>query len=153
MTTTIAVPRDAGLEPVVRMLGVHEALLLDRLAEGVFDEPINAQWCAEFFADPRHHVAVALDAGVVVGMATGVHYVHPDKPNQLFINEVGVAEPWRRRGIGRRLLTVLLAHATSLGCESAWVLTEPSNGTARRMYAATGGIEQPESPVLIEFRT
>lgn len=137
----------------VRMLGAHEAHLLDCLHDDVFDDAIDPAWRAEFFADPRHHLAVALDGDMVVGMASGVHYLHPDKPHELFINEAGVAQPYRSRGIGRRLLRALLAHATTLGCESAWVLTESSNRAARRMYAAAGGAEQPDAPVLIEFRT
>jgi ribosomal protein S18 acetylase RimI-like enzyme len=137
----------------VRVLGAHEAHLLASIDADVFDDPIDPAWCAEFFADPRHHLAVALDGDRVVGMASGVHYLHPDKPPELFINEVGVSEPYRCQEVGRRLLRVLLGHATTLGCESAWVLTEATNTAARRMYAAAGGTEQPEPPVMIEFRT
>jgi len=64
----------------------------------VFDNPINAEWTREFLADPRHHIAVAIDDGLVVGFASGVHYIHPDKPAELWINEVGVAPAHRRRG-------------------------------------------------------
>lgn len=137
----------------VRLLSAHEAGMLTYVAPDVFDEPVDSAWCAEFFADPRHHLAVALHGPLVVGMASGVHYLHPDKPNELLINEVGVSEAYMNSGIGRRLIAALLAHATTLGCESAWVLTEPSNAAARRMYAAAGGIEKPQGPVMIEFRT
>ena len=138
---------------VVRMLGAHEAHLLDNVADDVFDDAVHPAWCAEFVADARHHLAVALDGDQVVGIASGVHYLHPDKPHQLFINEAGVSEPYRCRGIGRQLLRALLDHATVLGCESAWVLTEPDNAAARRMYAAAGGSETTTPPMMIEFRT
>lgn len=137
----------------VRILGAHEAHLLDSIADGVFDDAIHPAWCAEFVADPRHHLAIALDGNTIVGMASGVHYLHPDKPHQLFINEAGVSEAYRCHGIGRRLLATLLSHATALGCESAWVLTESDNAAARKMYAAAGGIEIASPPVMIEFRT
>jgi ribosomal protein S18 acetylase RimI-like enzyme len=137
----------------VRILGAHEAHLLDHIADDVFDDTVHPAWCAEFVADPRHHLAIALDGDRIIGMASGVHYLHPDKPHQLFINEAGVSEAYQSRGIGRRLLRVLLDHATALGCESAWVLTEADNAAARKMYAAAGGIETPEPPVMIEFRT
>jgi hypothetical protein len=39
----------------------------------------------------RSETVVARDASVVVGFASGVHYVHPDKSPELWINEVGVA--------------------------------------------------------------
>ena len=136
----------------VRILGAHEAHVLDCLADEVFDEPIEPAWCAEFLADARHHLAVALDGKLVVGMASAVHYLHPDKPHELYILEAGVAARYRCQGVGRRLLRMLLSHATTLGCETAWVLTESSNVAARRMYAAAGGAEQPDAPVMIEFR-
>ncbi len=143
---------DAPGAIVIRMLASTEADVLSCMADGVFDDVIDPAWCAEFFGDPRHHLAVALDGAMVIGMASGVHYLHPDKPHELFVNEVGVAEAYRNHGVGRELLLTLLRHATSLGCESAWVLTEPSNASARRMYAAAGGVEQKEPPIMIEFR-
>jgi ribosomal protein S18 acetylase RimI-like enzyme len=148
--TTSDTPQWRGT--VVRMLAREEAAVLDCVADGVFDDPIDAAWCAEFFADPRHHIAVALDGQRVIGMATGVHYLHPDKPAELLINEVGVAEPYRNCGVGRRMLDALLKHAVVIGCEGAWVLTEASNAAARKMYQAAGGVEQRESPIMIEFR-
>lgn len=57
--------------------------------------PIDPTWSAEFLRDPRHHIAVAIEDGVVVGIASGVHYLHPDKPPELFVNEVGVAPAFR----------------------------------------------------------
>jgi ribosomal protein S18 acetylase RimI-like enzyme len=137
----------------IRMLAAHEAEALCDVADDVFDDTIEPAWRDEFLADPRHHLAVAFDGRRIVGMASGVHYLHPDKPPELFINEAGVAAAYQNRGIGRGLLTTLLQHAATLGCESAWVLTDESNGAARRMYAAAGGVEQPDRPVMIEFRT
>jgi aminoglycoside 6'-N-acetyltransferase I len=135
----------------IRVLGRGEAAVLDRVAEEVFDNPIDPRWTAEFFADPRHHLAVAIDAGTVVGMASGVHYVHPDKPPELWINEVGVTESHRFQGVGRRLLEALLAHARKLGCHEAWVLTEVENMAARRLYARAGGIEARPGTTMFAF--
>ena len=84
-------------------------------------------------------------------MASAVHYVHPDKPAQLFVNEVGVAPTHHRRGIGRRLLVALLARGRELGCTEAWVATEPGNTAARALYSTTGGVEDPEPFVLYTF--
>ena len=135
----------------VRMLRHDEADVLVNVAPDVFDHAIDARWCAEFFADPRHHLAVAVDDGRVVGMASGVHYVHPDKPPELWVNEVGVAETHHGQGIGRRLLAALLAHGAALGCTEAWVLTSPDNAAANRMYLAAGGVVSDEPTVMFEF--
>lgn len=135
----------------VRMLGPDEAAILDTVADDVFDNDVNPAIAAEFLADPRHHLAVAVDGGVVVGMASAVHYVHPDKPTDLWINEVGVAQSHHRRGLGRRLVQELLARGRELGCRQAWVLTERENAAARGLYAAAGGVEASDEVVMVEF--
>lgn len=134
----------------IRLLQSNDAALLGNVADDVFDYAVEPQWSAEFLADPRHHLAVAIDDGRVVGMASGVHYVHPDKGPELWVNEVGVSAAYRGRGLGRRILTALLEHASTLGCIEAWLITTPENAAARRMYAAAGGMEVPNQ-VLVAF--
>jgi aminoglycoside 6'-N-acetyltransferase I len=134
----------------IRVLAAADASILDHVAADVFDAAIDSALTAEFLEDPRHHLAVALANGKVVGMASAMHYVHPDKAPELWINEVGVAPPYQRRGVGRRLLEALFDHARLLGCGEAWVLTEPGNNAARRLYAALGGEE--EEAVYITFQ-
>lgn len=136
----------------IRVLGSDEAHVLDHVAEDVFDNPVEPEWRDEFFADPRHHLAVVLDGDLVVGMASGVHYVHPDKPPDLWINEVAVAPTHEGRGLGRRLVATLVAHATSLGCREAWVLTSPTNEAAKRMYRAAGSVPEEELSVMFTYR-
>jgi GNAT superfamily N-acetyltransferase len=135
----------------VRLLGSDEADVLDNVAPDVFDHQIHPRWCAEFFADPRHHLVVALDGDLVVGMASGVHYVHPDKAPELWINEVAVAPTHHGQGIGRRLVTTLVQHGATLGCGEAWVLTSPANEPARRMYVAAGAVDD-ELSVMYTYR-
>lgn len=138
---------------IIRILGPADAQVLGNVAADVFDYPVDAQWSAEFLADPRHHLAVAIDdeRAQVVGMASGVHYVHPDKAPELWVNEVGVAPAYRNHGVGRRMLMALLAHGRSLGCREAWVLTSYDNTAARHMYAAAGGTEEREAALMITF--
>lgn len=144
--------QEAGVKVSIRMLGPDDEDVLTRVAPEVFDFPIRPDLAAEFLADPRHHLAVAIDArDVVVGFASGVHYVHPDKPAELFVNEVGVSPDHRNRGIGTALLECLFAHAKSLGCREAWVLTDDENAAARRMYARAGGVETDPPARMIAF--
>jgi ribosomal protein S18 acetylase RimI-like enzyme len=137
---------------IIRLLGAHEASVLDNVATDVFDYAIDPRWCAEFFADPRHHLVVALDDDLVVGMASGVHYVHPDKPPDLWINEVAVAPTHHGQGIGRQIVSTLVAHGKSIGCHEAWVLTSPTNEPAKRMYRAAGAIPDEELSVMFTYR-
>lgn len=127
----------------VRLLGLQDTDVLNRVVEGVFDNLIEPALSAEFLNDPRHHIIVALDDSSVVGMITAVHYVHPDKPAQLWINEVGVAPSHQRRGIGRTLLRAMLDHGRALGCSEAWLGTEHDNVAARGLYEDAGSVAEP----------
>ena len=139
------------MSPIIRLLGVGDAPVFDNVAPGVFDNAIDQRWTAEFLSDPRHHLAVAIDEGRVVGMASAIHYVHPDKAPQLWINEVGVAPPYQGQGVGRRLMERLLDRGRELGCRGAWLGTDRSNTAARRCYAAAGGVEAPYDNVNFVF--
>lgn len=124
----------------IKVLSAADAVVLERVAPEVFDEPIDPEAARRFLADPRHHLAVASDRGEVIGFASGVHYFHPDKPvPELFINEVGVSPTHQNRGLAKALLRRLLEHGRQLGCGQAWVLTDQDNVPAQRVYAASGG--------------
>jgi len=123
----------------VRLLELVDAPLLAIASDDVFDRAADPRLSAEFLADPRHHIAGAIADDLLVGFASAVYYVHPDKPAELWINEVGVAPPYQRQGVGRRLMRALLEHGRRLGCKEAWVLTETDNDAAQRLYAASGG--------------
>src|SRR5688572_33174560 len=93
----------------VRLLRSGDEAVLDTVAPEALNDALDPAATAEFLRDPRHHLEVAVDDGVVVGFASAVTYLHPDKPRpELWINEVGVAPTHHRRGIGRALLAALL---------------------------------------------
>jgi aminoglycoside 6'-N-acetyltransferase I len=133
------------------MLTAVDAAILDSVSDDLFDDAVDPALVAEFLADPRHHLAVALDRGRIVGFASGVHYVHPDKPTELWINEVGVAPTHQGRGIGKAVVRTLLQHARRLGCREAWVLTDRSNDAAMRLYASAGGEQADGDHVMFNF--
>ena len=135
---------------IIHMLGPDDSSVLNCVAPDVFDHAIDPRWTAEFLADHRHHMAVARVGGLIVGMASAVHYVHPDKPPELWVNEIGVAPSHQSQGIGKQLMQALFARGRALGCTEAWVGTGESNHAARRLYAAVGGNEEPM--VYVTFR-
>ena len=147
---------DSGVEHAVtidiRILRAGDEAALDRVALDVFDDPIVPEVARAFVADPRHHLGVAIDDGIVVGFVSAVHYLHPDKPSpELWINEVSVAETHRGQGLAKRIMGAILEAGRALGCSVAWVLTERDNAPAMRLYASTGGIEAPKDAVMFEF--
>jgi ribosomal protein S18 acetylase RimI-like enzyme len=136
----------------IRLLGAGDEGVLEHVDADVFDDAVDAERAREFLSDPRHHVAVAIDDGVVVGFASGVHYVHPDKAvPELWVNELGVASTHRQRGIGKAVLDCLLDTGRAHGCAQAWVLTERDNIPAMRLYASIDGAQAPSDHVMINF--
>jgi ribosomal protein S18 acetylase RimI-like enzyme len=137
----------------IRLLGPGDAPVLNRVAADVFDHPLNAQWTAEFSADQRHHLVVALDESVVVGIASAVHYVHPDKARQLWINEVAVAPTHQGQGLGRQLIERMTRLSRELKCTEVWVLTDRSNPRAQRLYESAGATMPPDDCLMYTIRT
>jgi GNAT superfamily N-acetyltransferase len=139
----------------VLLADASHAGLFASIAPHVFDGPVDMGLLERFLAEPNHHIAIAVDAGEIVGFASGVTYLHPDKPRELWVNELGVAPSYRRRGIGRAVLERLLAEGRKRGAALGWVLTEVDNAAARSLYEACGGRTLLPSiddrPLLYEF--
>jgi ribosomal protein S18 acetylase RimI-like enzyme len=137
----------------IKVLHRGDENVLSNVAPGVFDNAIDPELAAEFLADHRHHIAVAVDDGLVVGFASALHYIHPDKPPELWINEVALAPPYRRRGLGQAVLKALFEVGRALNCAEAWVLTDRSNLAAMALYLSAGGTEGvggagPSNPIV-----
>ena len=137
----------------IKILRSEDAALLVAVGPGVFDDAVDPRVTTEFLSDPRHHIVAAIDGGVVVGFASAVHYVHPDKRSpEMWINEVGVATTHRGRGVARAILEHLLEVARAIGCVEAWVLTDRTNEAALRLYKSSGGVEASSDQVMLIFR-
>ena len=137
----------------VKILALSDLHLLITAADGVFDNPVDENLAREFLEDPRHHIAAALVEGIVIGFASALHYIHPDKPPELWINEVGVAPTHQGKGIGKALMKELLLLAKQLGCVNAWVLTDKNNTAANGLYKSVGGRISEEETVMYGFET
>jgi ribosomal protein S18 acetylase RimI-like enzyme len=87
--------------------------------------------------DPRTIFLVAERDGAVVGFVFG--YLLPRRHREeaeLFVYELGVDEPHRRRGVAAALMEELRRRG---GGAPAFVLTEPDNEAANATYASLGG--------------
>lgn len=135
----------------LRILSTSDISLLMNAAEDVFDNPVDESFAREFLSDPRHHIVAAISEGRLVGFASAVHYIHPDKPPELWINEVGVALSHQGRGIGKAIMNEMLKLGGELGCKNAWVLTNRGNEPANRLYRSVGGGTGGEDTLMYEF--
>jgi ribosomal protein S18 acetylase RimI-like enzyme len=132
-----------------KLLRVEEAAVLDSVAEGVFDEPINPARVSAYLAEPNHHLLVAIADGVVVGQVAAVVHRHPDKVAELYIDEVGVGDDWLRQGIARQMVETMFEFGRSVGCEESWVATESDNNPAIELYRGFGA--EPVHMVYFEY--
>jgi ribosomal protein S18 acetylase RimI-like enzyme len=136
----------------IRVLGLEDLSVFEHVDPDVFDHAVQPALAERYLSTPGNLLAVALQERVVVGMASGITYVHPDKPLQLFVNEVGVAGTCRGKGIGKRLVLALLERGRELGCIEAWVATEVENAPARALYRSLEGVEDRNHAVVYTWR-
>jgi len=134
-----------------RLLGAGDAGVFDSVAEEVFDEPVAPARIAAYLAEPSHHMVVAIAGGQVVGQCAAVVHRHPDKVDELYIDEVGVAPAWQRRGIARRMMEMMFSHGRAIGCGEAWVGTELDNDAANALYEGFGAKAQRFNLYEYEF--
>jgi ribosomal protein S18 acetylase RimI-like enzyme len=127
---------------IIRLTAAN-ADLLRNIAEDVFDMDVVPERLRAYLAEPVNLMIIAVDGDLVIGQAAAVIHKHPDKPDELFIDEVGVSPDWRQRGIARRMMQAMFQLGRSLGCQASWLGTEVDNLPARRLYESFGddGIE------------
>lgn len=133
----------------IERMGAHD---LDRVlvAAELFDAPPTEAATRRFFAEPGHHLLIAYEDDEPAGFVSGVEVAHPDKPVEMFLNELGVRESSQGRGIGRTLIAALRDLAIERGCAGMWVLTDETNPAALKAYRAAGAGE-PAPQVMLEW--
>jgi ribosomal protein S18 acetylase RimI-like enzyme len=109
-------------------------------ASHLFDGPARPDATARFLAEDGHHLLIAYEDERAVGFVSGVEVTHPDKGTEMFLYELGVDEPFRRRGIAHALVERLAALARAAGCYGMWVVTDHDNEAARATYEGAGGV-------------
>ena len=121
-----------------------DAALAARL-DAMFDRGVawDAEQGRRFLADPDALLLVARWAGEPCGFLTAYRLQRFDRRRaEVVLYEIGVEEPFRRRGVGRALVEGAKRWAAGAGAGELWVLTEEDNALARALYAATGGREE-----------
>ena len=117
--------------------------LLENIAEEVFDEDINPQRLATYLESPGHLMIIAVCGNQGIGQVAAYVHGHPDQASDLYIDNLGVAPPFQRRGIARRLVDEVLAWGKTLECRQAWIVTETGNSAARALYEGRGAAAEP----------
>jgi ribosomal protein S18 acetylase RimI-like enzyme len=131
----------------IRRLGPGDERELARV-EVCLDGPVQEAAATRFLTGADHHILVAYDGEAVVGFVTGVEMTHPDKGTEMFLYELGVEAPFRRRGYGTALVRALAELARARRCYGMWVLTDEDNAAALATYVAAGARREPAQVML-----
>ena len=108
--------------------------VLNNYDEDIFDEKIDTYRLAAMLKEQNNILLVAVNEGIVIGQVLGVIHRHPDKPIELYIDDLGVSEKFQRRGVATLLIEQLYIIGIDRGCEEVWVATEPENEPAIKFY-------------------
>jgi ribosomal protein S18 acetylase RimI-like enzyme len=123
-----------------------------KAAEHLFDDPVDLDATRRFLADDANHLLIVYVGGEGAGFVSGTEITHPDKRQpELFLNELGVAERFRGRGIAKALVARIWQIARDRGCGAMWVLTDESNVAARKVYGGAGGVRAGEPQLMFEW--
>jgi ribosomal protein S18 acetylase RimI-like enzyme len=112
--------------------------LLDQVADDVFDGAVALEYLSACVADPTHILVVAAADRQVVGQCLAMIQRHPDRANELYIADLGVAPAFQRCGLARQLLEQVVAAGQANGCIDMWVGAEPDNAAANALYRSFG---------------
>ena len=134
----------------IKHLEVGDEAMLERVATDVFDAEINLDYLRSYLAEASHHMIVAVKDNEVVGQIRAVLHKHPDRPNELYIDNLGVTPTLQRQGIATKLFDAMLELGKRLGCEEAWLATESDNSQAKGFYESHA--VKPEPMVFYLFK-
>ena len=119
-------------------------------AQHLFDGPARADATARFLDEPGSHLLVAYVDGEPAGFVSGVEVTHPDKGTEMFLIELAVDDPHRRRGHGRALVAALGDLARGRGCTGMFVFVDDDNEAGRAAYRSAGGTEASR-PIMVDW--
>lgn len=114
------------------------ASLLKRHDPEIFDDAVDQAHALALAASADSLLLVAVEGGAVVGQCLAHLHRQPDKPTELYLDNLGVSEAFRRRGIGRALVNAAMAWGKARGAALLWVATEPENAEALGLYRSLG---------------
>ena len=117
-------------------VGPGDAALLDDVAQGVFNGDLDPGLLRSYLASSSAILVVAREAGRVVGQVKAAVHLHPDKPADLYVDEIAVAPTHQRRGIARLLLREVERCARERNCADVWLATTTDNRPAQLLYGS-----------------
>ena len=133
---------------LVRARSEHRLLVKAALSE-INGRNADEAALESFLSDERRYFLVAIERDRPIGTLTGYALQRPHRAEpQFLLYDIDVREEWRRRGIGRALVERFIEEARNAGAFEVWVLTDPSNAAAMRLYERSGMVRTSPDEVL-----
>jgi GNAT superfamily N-acetyltransferase len=150
----------AGPAVVIRRLGTGDESVLEVLArgDGDFDledshgsrRPLPPDAARAHLSDPHVlHWAAWVGSGVVGFIFCLVLPMRKQPAREVLLYEIGVRSAWRRRGVGRQLITTMRDWMRAETIDTAWVLA--GHPEAERFYEACGFHPGTEPAAYLEL--
>lgn len=127
----------------IRRLTPELASSFPSVADEVFDAEPTREHLEKLALMPGHALFVGIGGEAVVGQLLAMIQFQADRPPQLYIDNLGVAPPFKRQGVARGLFDAAMAWGRDSGCESVWLATDVGNSEARGFYASLGFTREP----------
>jgi aminoglycoside 3-N-acetyltransferase I len=133
----------------IRRLGPGDEEIVIELGA---ETPLTRAQAAELLSDGRTVYLVAFDDREPIGhvFAHELRRRHGE-PSQLFVYDLEVVEPARRRGIATALTVELEQICRERGIRTGFVLTNASNDSAMSFYRSLGARRPNEDDAMWEF--
>lgn len=135
---TLADAKPGAEEPIAGLLGELD-LFYGGTPQGTGDERAAQVREALFGDPPAARMLLAWDGDVLAGFASwSLLWPAAELTTSLYLKELYVAGPYRRRGVGRLLMDGLHRIAAERGCSRVEWTTEDGNMGARAFYERVG---------------
>jgi ribosomal protein S18 acetylase RimI-like enzyme len=124
----------------IRRLDANDADLAAAAVGKFKGRSVSVPEVAAFLAQSSNYLVVADDSALPVGFLLAYRLDRLDQPSaKMFIYELEVSEPYRRRGIARSMVALIRECARRERMMSTFVFTRRSSEAAVSFYKDTGG--------------
>lgn len=127
----VAIEREAGGRSAEALASLGERVRRDLRASALSPDA------------PSILLAASVEGRLVAYASCAVVPKLDERRGFVFVDELHVLGPWRRRGIAARLVEAAAGEARARGLRGVRLLVRPDNDAARSLYRATGFAESP----------
>jgi len=131
---------------VVRRLQANDAVLAQqtlarlKITDSRLLRELDVDYLRSFLQKPENVLVAATEDGLPVGLALAYILDRADRKSRMVLfYEVEVSAAYRRRGVGRAMVSVLKSLCVQQNVFKMWVHTNRSNEAALALYNCTGG--------------